>query len=181
MSERSVDQDDRDLDTLMDDLNMDSEEEASVEDHVHVTHDMQSRESEEREREWKPAPMIPNPHKRDDVDHRYVRIAYRDRLDRRNLSQAYREGWAPVLAADYPELAAGIMIDPDSRFPENVEFDGLLLCARPKSIGEAFMRLSEKEIEEQMDAVDRNFLRESHPHMPKLKPFRQTRYGAFGD
>lgn len=49
-----------------------------------------------------------------------------------NVSQAFREGWTPVIGAEYPELK--ILSDHGSRWPESIEVGGLLLCSAPASI-----------------------------------------------
>lgn len=49
-----------------------------------------------------------------------------------NVSQAFREGWVPVVATEYPELK--ILSDHGSRWPESIEVGGLLLCSAPASL-----------------------------------------------
>ena len=104
--------------------------------------DTETRDSEVRETPWKPAPLLPQPNPREGLDHRYVRASARGEADNINVSQAFRDGWEPVLASDYPELM--IISDRDSQYPDNVLIGGLLLCARPKEIGEKFQERAEK-------------------------------------
>ena len=138
----------------------------------------ETRDSEVRETPWKPAPLLPQPNPREGLDHRYVRAASRGEADNINVSQAFRDGWEPVLASDYPELM--IISDRDSQYPDNVLIGGLLLCARPKAIGNKFQELSENESQGQMEALDRNYFREQDPRMPLLNSERKTRV-TFGD
>jgi len=98
--------------------------------------------------------------------------------DNINVSQALREGWEPVLAADYPELM--ITSDRGSQYPDNVLIGGLLLCSRPTEIGKQVRAYADKELREQMDAVDRNYFREQDSRMPMLQPERRSRI-TFGD
>jgi hypothetical protein len=140
--------------------------------------DTETRDSEVRETPWKPAPLLPQPNPREGLDHRYVRASSRGEADNINVSQAFRDGWEPVLASDYPELQ--IISDRDSQYPDNVLIGGLLLCSRPKEIGKKFQELSENESQGQMEALDRNYFREQDPRMPLLNTERKTRV-TFGD
>jgi len=90
-----------------------------------------------------------------------------------NVSARFREGYTPVMAADYPELQ--IMSDVDSRFKGNVEVGGLLLCAAPAEDVQARVEGQLEIAQQQIDAVDRNFMRESDPRMPVLRPERSTK------
>ena len=102
----------------------------------------------------------------------------RGEADNINVSQAFRDGWEPVLASEYPELM--IVSDRDSQYPDNVLIGGLLLCARPTEIGDKFKELANRESEGQMEALDRNYFREQDPRMPMLPSERKTRV-TFGD
>ena len=138
-----------------------------------------SRDSEQREQPWKPAPILPVPDKRDGIDHRWVRSAMRGQADNINVSQALRDGWEPVLSSDYPELQ--IINDRNSQYQENVEVGGLLLCKRPSYIGAKIQLHAEEEVRGQMEAVDRNYFREESARMPMLEAERRTRSSQFGD
>jgi len=137
-----------------------------------------TRETEKRATPWKPAPLLPQPNPREGLDFRYVRVSMRGEADNVNASQAFRDGWEPVLSADYPELK--VMSDRDNPYPDNVVVGGLLLCARPSEIGEEIAEYANKEVMEQMEAVDRNYFREQDARMPMLNPDRKTRI-TFGD
>ena len=140
--------------------------------------DTETRDSEVRETPWKPAPLLPEPDPRPGLDHRWARASSRGVADNINVSQAFRDGWEPVLASDYPELQ--IISDRDSQYPDNVLVGGLLLCARPTEIGEQFRELAERESHGQMEALDKNYFREQDPRMPLTKSERKTRV-TFGD
>ena len=138
----------------------------------------ETREETKRATPWKPAPLLPQPDPREGLDFRYVRVSMRGEDDNVNVSQALREGWEPVLAADYPELK--ILSDRGSRFPDNVVVGGLLLCSRPKEIGEQIRAHIENESAGQMEAIDQSLFREQDARMPLLSPERKTRI-TFGD
>jgi hypothetical protein len=117
--------------------------------------------------------MLPTPEPRDGLKFRWVRTASLGQADMTNVSRRFREGYVPVKATEFPELH--IMSDVDSRFPENIEVGGLLLCAIPADIAEDRTQGQVQEARQQMDAVDRNFMRESDPRMPVLTPERSSR------
>lgn len=133
----------------------------------------QTRETGERKRSWQRQAMLPTPEPRDGLKFRWVRTASLGQADMTNVSRRFREGYVPVKATEFPELH--IMSDVDSRFPENIEVGGLLLCAIPADIAEDRTQGQVQEARQQMDAVDRNFMRESDPRMPVLTPERSSR------
>ena len=133
----------------------------------------QTRETGERKRSWQRQAMLPTPEPRDGLKFRWVRTSSLGQADMTNVSRRFREGYVPVKATEFPELH--IMSDVDSRFPENIEVGGLLLCAIPADIAEDRVNGQVQEARQQMDAVDRNYLRESDPRMPVLTPERSSR------
>jgi hypothetical protein len=88
--------------------------------------DLETREAESREPSWVVPSTLPVPHQRPGLTHRWVRTASMGQPDPVNVSQSFREGWSPVLSAEYPEL--NIQSDHGTRWPEGVEVGGLLLC-----------------------------------------------------
>ena len=128
-----------------------------------IERDLESRESEKREQAWVQAPILPVPHPRDGIDHRWVRSSMRGQSDNINVSQALRDGWEPVLAVDYPELQ--VINDRDT----------------PSHIGDKIRDHVNREVKGQMEAVDRNYFREESARMPMLEAERRTRSSQFGD
>jgi len=133
----------------------------------------QTREAGERKSSWKRQSMLPTPEPRDGLKFRWVRTSSLGQGDMTNVSKRFREGYVPVKAIEFPELH--IMTDIDSRFPENIEVGGLLLCAISADIAEDRTYGQAAEAQTQMEAVDRNYLRESDPRMPVLTPERSSR------
>ena len=88
-----------------------------------------TREAEAREMAWLPPNALPEPNPRPGIEHRWVRASSQGQPDPVNVSRSSREGWSPVLGAEYPEL--NIMSDHGTRWPEGVEVGGLLLCSAP--------------------------------------------------
>jgi hypothetical protein len=134
---------------------------------------VETREDGTRQRSWQRQSMLPTPEPRNGLKFRWVRTASLGQADMTNVSRRFREGYVPVKAVDFPELK--IMSDLDSRFPENVEVGGLLLCSIPADIAEDRTYGQAADANAQMDAVDRNYLRESDPRMPVLRPERSSR------
>ena len=134
---------------------------------------VETRENETRQRSWQRQSMLPAPEPRNGLKFRWVRTSALGQADMTNVSRRFREGYVPVKASEFPELK--IMSDLESRFPENIEVGGLLLCSIPADLAEDRTYGQVEEAQTQMDAVDRNFLRESDPRMPVLRPERSSR------
>tara|TARA_R110000823_G_scaffold211015_1_gene341378 strand:- start:716 stop:1162 length:447 start_codon:yes stop_codon:yes gene_type:complete len=138
-----------------------------------IPRSLETREAGERKKPWKRASMLPTPEDRAGIKFRWIRTSTLGNADMTNVSQRFREGYSAVRAEDYPELQ--IMSDVDSRFKDNIEVGGLLLC----SIAEdKVMERVEGQLEQaqhQADAVDRNLMRESDPRMPILRPEKSSR------
>ena len=134
---------------------------------------LNTRETGERRKPWKRSSMLPTPEPRDGLAFRWIRTSTLGTGDITNVSQTFRDGYVAVKAEDYPELQ--IMSDIDSRFKDNIEVGGLLLCAIPKELQEDREYGQLETAQHQSDAVDRNFMRESDPRMPVMPSERSTR------
>lgn len=139
----------------------------------------QTREQSAAKKTWRPASLLPTPEPRDGLEFRYVRTSVVAQSDSKNVSAKFREGWTPVLAKDYPELM--VMSDHDSRFPENIEIGGLLLCSNSKEMMDQRREYQAKKAEDQIVAVDNNYMREQDARMPLLRTERTTRVEFGGD
>jgi hypothetical protein len=127
----------------------------------------------ERKRSWSRPSALPTPEPRDGFKYRWIRTSLMGNSDNPNVSTRFREGYVPVKAADHPELQ--LITDMDSRFKDNIEVGGLLLCAIPDEIADDRVAQQLEQSSRQMEAVDNNYMRQSDPRMPVLKPERQTR------
>ena len=58
------------------------------------------------------------------------------------------------------------MVDPDSRFKDNIEVAGLLLCKITTEFMDQRRKHFEEKTEAQNESVDNNFMRENDPRMP---------------
>jgi len=135
--------------------------------------EMQTREKAERKKSWTRPSALPTPEPREGLHYRWIRTSMLGQTDNPNVSRRFREGYQPVKAADHPEMQ--LLSDVDSRFPDNIEVGGLMLCAIDKDIAEDRSEQQLESSRQQMDAVDNNYMRQSDPRMPVLRSERSTR------
>jgi hypothetical protein len=62
-----------------------------------------------------------------------------------------------------------MMVDPDSRFKDNIEVAGLLLCKMPTEFAEQRKEHFAAQNRAQIESVDNNFMRENDPRMPLFR------------
>ena len=129
-----------------------------------LARELESRTQTERPKTWQPASALPEPDKEPGYAYRWIRVSNLNVADPSNVSAKMREGWEPVKAEEQPKFQ--MMVDPNSRFKNNIEVGGLLLCKIPEEFmaqrGENFA----KKNRDQIDSVDNNFMRENNPKMP---------------
>ena len=129
-----------------------------------LTRELDSRETQERPKQWAPAETLPEPDKQPGFAYRWIRISTLDKADPRNLSGKLREGWEPVKVSEQPKFQ--LLIDPNSRFKDNVEIGGLLLCKTPVEFVEQRNKHFEAQTQAQTTAIDNSFMRENDVRMP---------------
>lgn len=138
----------------------------------------ETREKSARKRTWERPSALPTPEPRNGLAFRWIRTSILGETDNRNVSMRFREGYTPVQASEFPELK--VISDRGSQFPDNIEIGGLLLCSIPAEIVEDRNEQMADKARQQMDSVDRNYLRENDPRMPLLRPERESRTTNFG-
>jgi hypothetical protein len=131
-----------------------------------------SREQEARPTAWTPATALPEPDKLPGYSYRWVRVSTLTQYDARNLSGKMREGWEPVRIEEQPRFK--LMVDPGSRFKDNIEVADLLLCKAPDEFVAQRKAHYAKLTQAQTDAVDNNFMKENDPRMPLFRERRST-------
>ena len=131
-----------------------------------------TREQVERPKVWQPASTLPEPDKEPGYAYRWVRVATLGQNDARNISSKFREGWEPVRIEEQPKFR--MLVDPDSRFKDNIEVAGLLLCKAPKELMDQRKEYFAHKNQSQMESVDNNFMRESDARMPLFREKRST-------
>lgn len=131
-----------------------------------------TREQSERPKVWQPASLLPDPDQEPGYVYRWIRVASAGKSDGQNLMAKRREGWEPVRIEEQPQFVG--MADPDSRYKDNIEVGGLLLCKAPKELMESRNQYFARKNQAQMDSVDNNFMRESDNRMPLFSEKRST-------
>jgi len=129
--------------------------------------EMTSRSMQERPQQWKPAELLPEPDKAPGYAYRWIRISFNGRRDPKNFSAKMREGWEPVTIEEQPKFQ--LLADPDSRFANNIEIDGLLLCKTPVEFVVQRNAYFQNQTRAQAEAVDSNLMRQSDSRMPIFK------------
>ena len=137
-----------------------------------LTRELETRQTTERPKQWAPAELLPEPDKQPGYAYRWIRVSTLNNADPRNLSSKMREGWEPVRVEEQPKFA--LLADPNSRFKENVEIGGLLLCKTPVEFVEQRNEHYQKLTESQTRAVDNNLMRENDPRMPLFNERKST-------
>lgn len=126
--------------------------------------DLDTRTVGERPKQWMPPELLPEPDKQPGYEYRWVRVATLNNADPRNISAKLREGWEPVTLEEQPKFK--LLVDPNSRFADNIEIGGLLLCKTPTEFVEQRKQYYANQTQSQTEAVDNSLMRQSDPRMP---------------
>jgi hypothetical protein len=126
--------------------------------------EIQTRIADERPKQWQAPELLPEPDKQSGYAYRWIRVSTLNNADPRNLSGKLREGWEPVKVEEQPKFQ--LLIDPNSRFKDNIEIGGLLLCKTPEEFVQQRTDHYTKQTQAQTEAVDNNLMRQSDPRMP---------------
>jgi hypothetical protein len=141
-----------------------------------LSREVQTRAATERPQQWAPAELLPEPIKMAGYRYHWVRISTLGAADPRNLSAKLREKWEPVPIEEQPEMQ--LLVDPNSRFKDNIEIGGLLLCKTPEEFVDQRNAFYAKQTDAQTEAVDNNLMRQSDPRMPLFKEGKSS--SSFG-
>jgi len=129
-----------------------------------LTRELETRAIQERPKQWTPPELLPEPDKQPGFDYRWIRVSTLNQSDARNLSAKIREGWEPVKIEEQPKFQ--LLVDPSSRFKDQIEIGGLLLCKTPSEFVKQRSAYYQKQNEAQALAVDNNLMRQNDPRMP---------------
>jgi hypothetical protein len=141
-----------------------------------ITREMEDREFSERPKQWMPPELLPEPDKMPGYAYRWIASTVMGVPNARNLSSKFREGWEPVPIEEQPKFT--LLVDPNSRFKDNIEIGGLLLCKTPVEFVQQRNEYVNKQSENQTKAVDNNLMRQSDPRMPIFKEGKsETSFG----
>jgi len=137
-----------------------------------LARELETRTALERPKSWQPASTLPEPDKQPGYTYRWVRVSIQGKSDQPNLSAKLREGWEPVRIEEQPQFK--MMIDPNSRFKDNIEVAGLLLCKIPEEFMAQRKSYYETKNRDQIESVNNNFMRENDPRMPLFREGKST-------
>ena len=134
--------------------------------------ELENRVTAERPKQWSPPELLPEPIKEAGYSYRWIRTSTLNNADPRNLSAKLREGWEPVKIEEQPQFQ--LLVDPTSRFKDNIEIGGLLLCKTPIEFVEQRTSHYARQSEGQIEAVDNNLMRQNDPRMPLFNERKST-------
>jgi hypothetical protein len=137
-----------------------------------ITRELETRATYERPTAWAQPELLPEPDKQAGFDYRWIRVATLSQADPRNLSAKMREGWEPVRIEEQPQFQ--LLVDPTSRFKDNIEIGGLLLCKTPSEFVAQRNKHYSDQADAQMVAVDNTLMRQSDPRMPLFNEGKTT-------
>jgi hypothetical protein len=143
---------------------------------IRKTRELETREVSMRPKEWAPAELLPEPDKEAGFSYRWIRVSTMNSPDPRNISAKQREGWEPVRIEEQPKFQ--LLVDPNSRFKDNIEIGGLLLCKSPTEFIAQRNAYYAKQTQAQTDAVDNSFMRQSDARMPLFQERKSS--SSFG-
>lgn len=129
-----------------------------------LNRELETRTVQERPKQWQAPELLPEPDKQEGYAYRWIRVSTLNNADPRNLSAKLREGWEPVKAEEQPKFQ--LLIDSNSRFKDNIEIGGLLLCKTPLEFVDQRTKYYADQTQAQTEAVDNNLMRQSDPRMP---------------
>ncbi len=141
-----------------------------------LTRELETREFTERPKQWMPPELLPEPDKQAGYAYRWIRTSTLNQADPRNLSAKLREGWEPVMLEEQPKFR--LLVDPNSRYKDNIEIGGLLLCKTPIEFVEQRNKYYSDQADAQMEAVDNTLMRQNDPRMPLFNERKTT--NSFG-
>ena len=134
--------------------------------------ELDTREISERPKQWMPAELLPEPDKQAGYAYRWIRVSTLNNADPRNLSAKLREGWEPVRIEEQPKFQ--LLVDPSSRYKDNIEIGGLLLCKTPVEFVQQRNEHYARQTQAQTESVDNNLMRQSDARMPLFSERKST-------
>ena len=137
-----------------------------------LARELDTRDLAERPKQWQQPELLPEPDKEAGFSYRWIRVATLNSPDPRNLSAKLREGWEPVRIEEQPKFR--LLVDPTSRYKDNIEIGGLLLCKTPEEFVEQRNQHFSNQTQQQTEAVDNNFMRQSDARMPLFRERKST-------
>jgi len=137
-----------------------------------LARELDERSTKERPKQRTRPEVLPEPTKEAGYTYRWIRVALNGQADARNVSAKLRQGWEPVRIEEQPQFK--MLVDPDSRYKDNVEVAGLLLCKMPDEMAKQRNDYYAQQSKAQIESVDNNFMRENDQRMPLFSEKRTS-------
>ena len=147
---------------------------------VRETRAAQSRDRNVRNKPWQPPSVLDAPDAPEGYVYRWIRESMVGNDDKANMSKRIREGWEPVRAEEHPDFETPVV--EEGKYAGVIGVGGLILAKMPIEIVEQRKAYFRNMTSDQIQAVDRNLMRESNPVMPIETPQRATKvtFGSGG-
>ena len=139
-----------------------------------ISRETTSRANTSRRKPWQPPAKLDAPPAPDGYEHRWIRTAIRGEDDKSNVFSRMREGWEPVKAEEYGDVAAKYPVIEEGKNKGIIGVGGLMLARIPTETVQERTEYFREQTRNQMTAVDENLMREQHPSMP-INVDRQSR------
>ena len=133
--------------------------------------EVDTRQSQER-KVWRLGTALEAPEPPLGYKHRWIRESVMEFDDKTNVHKRRQEGYELVRAEEYPEYS-GPVVD-EGRNAGIIGVGGLVLARIPTELAKQRNQHYQKSTQNQMEAVDRDWMRENNPAMPKLAPNRKS-------
>lgn len=134
--------------------------------------EVETRATFERPKQWQAPELLPEPDKEAGFAYRWIRVSTLNNADPRNLSAKMREGWEPVRLEEQPKFQ--LLVDVNSRYKDNIEIGGLLLCKTPEEFVDQRNAHYAGVANAQVESVDNTLMRQSDPRMPMFNERKST-------
>jgi hypothetical protein len=103
----------------------------------------------------------------DDVEYRWVRTSIINNDDVKNLSSRRREGWVPVRQDEHPDWD-GPSVE-EGKYAGAIGIGDLVLMKNSRENTDARREYYSGRTELQQEAVDKDYMKEDNPTMPKFR------------
>tara|TARA_Y100001937_G_scaffold73644_1_gene100117 strand:- start:167 stop:619 length:453 start_codon:yes stop_codon:yes gene_type:complete len=137
----------------------------------------ETREKQARKQAWRPPNQLEAPPAPVGYKHRWIRERVMDYDDKANIYKRQREGYELVRAEDYPD--ADYPVIDEGKNAGVIGQGGLLLARIPEEVVQERNAYYRNKTNTQMEAVDRDLMKEQNPAMPISKERKsQVHFGG---
>lgn len=136
--------------------------------------DHTTRSVTQRKKSWQPPSLLPDPPPDGNYRYKWVRISTLGNSDATNASKKLREGWEWVPSDDPVASHIKLAADKVPTMGGVIEVGGLALARMPEEMAQEREAYYANLAGQQIESVDRSYMKESDPRMPVLKPERKT-------